>query len=152
MVSGHHDCDRLVEMSHIPFKAKEDRSLAKRSLPDRACFPPVHVLAFRSKGRPVLFMKMNGLYICTLKALPEFGYVLFICQQEIQQSRRDSLVMQLESQLDTLLIGQVELVLNGQLRIVGVDDRVFALFEICFVQPSLICGTKKLTRVFRSDT
>lgn len=44
-----------------PRHAEKDCSLAKRSLPDRACLPPVHVLAFKSKGRPVLFMKMNGL-------------------------------------------------------------------------------------------
>lgn len=53
---------------------------------------------------------------------------------------RYSLVVELESQLDALLIRQVELVLNRQLRIVGVYDCVLALLQVWSLQPKLCYG------------
>jgi hypothetical protein len=61
--------------------------------------------------------------------------------------------VQLEHQLHALLICQVEMVFNRQLRIIGVDDCVIALLEIYLCKSgTTISGFGPLTRILWRDT
>jgi len=94
-------------------------------------------------------MMTYGLYTCTLKAPPDLGYVLPEDEYACERGRIYLQVMQFQHQLQALFISQMEMILNRQFRIIGIDDCIVALFQICF--PSAIPRRNLLIKLLVSS-